>query len=84
MLNDQTSGFFGDSAARRTAAGAAASEQGMRQAKLRILRCTALAFKHEPGGLRFVPGSQSWLPGTDKELAQVSMQSQSALAWAKP
>ncbi len=82
MLNEHTFGIFWDNATFRTSSAAASSEQAMRQAKLRILRCTALAFKHEPGGLRFVPGSRPWLPGTDEELAQVPIQS--GLAWAKP
>jgi hypothetical protein len=82
MLNDQNFGLIWDSAARSTTAAAAASEQCMCQAKLRILRCTALAFKREPGGLRFVPGSRSWLPVTDDDMAQAS--TQSLLAWAKP
>ncbi len=50
---------------RRPAAPVAAYEHCMREEKLRILRCTALAFKLGPGGLRFVPGSHPWLPGAD-------------------
>ena len=68
MLNEQATGFFWNSAACRTGPAAGAGEHGMRQAKLRILRCTALAFKHEPGGLRFVPGSRPWLPGAEDVL----------------
>ncbi|MEI6804509.1 MAG: hypothetical protein WCK83_15230 [Burkholderiales bacterium] len=28
---------------------------------LRVLRCTARALAHTPGGLRFKPGSRPWL-----------------------
>ncbi len=69
MLNQQAFGLFWDSAARRPGSASVAGEHCMRQAKLRILRCTALAFKHEPGGLRFVPGSRPWLPGAGDDAA---------------
>lgn len=81
MVNEQAFGIFWDSAVRRTGAAQVAGEHCMRQAKLRILRCTALAFKHEPGGLRFVPGSRPWLPGHDDDLV---CSTKGAIEWAKP
>ena len=43
---------------------------------LRILRCTALALAHSPGGLRFKAGTQPWLDALSerREVLKISVQ----------